>query len=145
MPRRSTPISMSQNRPVKRLVRMTIANHPVTAPELPGAVGAFVDAVNAGNLDALLDVFADDALVNDQLQAFWGKPRIREWAADDVVGERLTMRVVRAVDHYGGCVLTAHVDGNFDKRGLPDPLALTFHFSLYESKAVQLIILRTDP
>ena len=104
----------------------------------------FVDAVNAGSLDKLVDVFVDRELFNDQLQAYWGKQRIREWAADDVIGERLTMRVVRAVDHYGGCVLTAHVDGSFDKRGLPSPFALTFHFSLHQSKVAQLIILRTD-
>jgi hypothetical protein len=111
---------------------------------LPSAVAAYIRATNAGDLDALLAAFVDDALVNDQLQDYWGKAAIAEWAARDIIAERMTLKVVNTVPHYGHSIVTAHVDGQFDKRGLPDPLVLAFYFSSHDEKIVQLIILRNQ-
>jgi len=111
---------------------------------LPSSVAAYIRATNAGDLDALLATFVDDALVNDQLQDYWGKAAIAAWAARDIVGERMTLKVVNTVQHYGHSIVTAHVDGQFDKRGLPDPLVLAFYFSSHDEKIVQLIILRNQ-
>ena len=111
---------------------------------LPSSVTAYIRATNAGDLDALLATFVDDALGNDQLQDYWGKTAIAAWAARDIVGERMTLKVVNTVQHYGHSIVTAHVDGQFDKRGLPDPLVLAFYFSSHDEKIVQLIILRNQ-
>jgi hypothetical protein len=35
------------------------------------------------------------------------------------------MHVLKVVEHYGHSIVTANVDGDYDKRGLPDPLVLT--------------------
>jgi len=86
--------------------------------------------------------FADDALVNDQLRDYWGKAAIRDWAERDVIGERLTIAVTNIVRHHGNFIVIADVDGNFDKRGLPDPLVLAFYFTPHNELIVQLIILR---
>ncbi len=112
--------------------------------ELPLSVAAYVRATNTGDLDALLETFVDDALVNDQLVDYWGMEAIAAWAARDIIGERLTLKVVKTVQHYGHSIVTAHVDGLFDKRGLPDPLVLAFYFSSHDDKIVQLIILRNQ-
>ena len=109
---------------------------------LPDPVSAFIGATNKGDLEALLETFAEDALVNDQLQDYWGKAAICVWAERDLIGAQLRIKVVRTLEHYGHSIVTAHVDGLFDKRGLPDPLVLAFYFSSYSSKIVQLIILR---
>jgi hypothetical protein len=111
---------------------------------LPPLASAYVQATNSFDLEGLLAAFADDALVNDQLRDYWGKPAIREWAARDIIGERLTMQVVKMVEHYGHFIVTANIDGNYDKRGLPDPLVLTFYFSAHRDQIVQLIILRNQ-
>ena len=111
---------------------------------LPPSVTAYIRATNASDLDALLATFVDDALVNDQLQDHWGKAAIAAWAARDIIGERMTLKVVNTVQHYGHSIVTAHVDGLFDKRGLPDPLVLAFYFSSRDEKIVQLIILRNQ-
>ena len=52
-------------------------NAPVALPTL---VAAYVEATNSFDLERLLATFAEDALVNDQLRDYWGKPAIREWA-----------------------------------------------------------------
>jgi hypothetical protein len=110
--------------------------------QLPSAVASFIRATNAGDLDGLLATFVDDALVNDQLRDYWGKEAIAAWAARDVIAERLSLVIVNSIFHYGHSIVTAHVDGLFDKRGLPDPLVLAFYFSSSDNKLVQLIILR---
>jgi hypothetical protein len=51
-----------------------------------------------------------------------GKAGIREWVKREIIGVRLTMNVTKVINHYGNFIVTANVDGNYDKRGLPDPL-----------------------
>ena len=101
------------------------------APPLPPLVAAYVEATNSFDLERLLAAFAYDALVNDQLCDYSGREAIREWAARDIIGQGLTMEVTSAIEHYGNFIITANVNGTFDKRGLPDPLVLAFYFTLH--------------
>ena len=122
---------------------MVKSSVPSNAPvALPSLVAAYVDATNTFDFERLMATFAEDALVNDQLRDYWGKPAIREWAKRDIIGERLTMKVTNVIIHYGNFIVTANVDGNYDKRGLPDPLVLAFYFTAQSDLIVQLIILR---
>jgi len=122
---------------------VTKSSVPPNAPvALPTLVAAYVEATNSFDLERLLSTFAEDALVNDQLRDYWGKPTIREWAKRDIIGERLTMNVTKVINHYDNFIVTANVDGNYDKRGLPDPLVLAFYFTAQSDLIVQLIILR---
>ena len=41
--------------------------------------------------------------------------------------------------------LTAEIDGNFDKKGLPSPLVLAFYFCLSGSKISALVIVHNHP
>ena len=109
---------------------------------LPPLVAGFVEATNGFDLERLVAAFADDALVNDQLRDYWGKTAIRDWAERDIIGERLTIAVTEVVKHYDNFIVTADIDGNFDKRGLPDPLVLAFYFTPHDDLIIQLIILR---
>jgi hypothetical protein len=115
---------------------------PNASVALPTLVAAYVAASNNFDLERLMSSFAEDALVNDQLRDYWGKPAIREWAKRDIIGERLTMNVTKVINHYDNFIVTANVDGNYDKRGLPDPLVLAFYFTAQSDLIVQLIILR---
>ena len=121
---------------------MSTPPDPPQAPALPPLVAAYVEATNSFDLERLLAAFADDALVNDQLRDYSGREAIREWAARDIIGQGLTMEVTSAIEHYGNFIVTANVNGTFDKRGLPDPLVLAFYFTLHGDQIVQLIILR---
>jgi hypothetical protein len=114
-------------------------NPPVALPPL---VGAYVEATNSFDLERLLATFAEDALVNDQLRDYWGKLAITEWAKRDIIGVKLTMNVTKVISHYDNFIVTANVDGSYEKRGLPDPLVLAFYFTAQRDLIVQLIILR---
>jgi hypothetical protein len=115
---------------------------PNTPAAVPPLVAVYVEATNSFDLERLVATFADDALVNDQLRDYWGQPAIREWARRDIIGERLTMNVTKVIDHHGNFIVTANVDGDFDKRGLPDPLVIAFYFTVQSDLIVQLIVLR---
>jgi hypothetical protein len=115
---------------------------PNASVALPPLVAAYVEATNSFDLKRLLATFAEDALVNDQLRDYWGKPAVSEWAERDVIGARLTMNVTKVINHYDNFIVTANVDGNYDKRGLPDPLVLAFYFTPRSDLIVQPIILR---
>ena len=85
----------------KGIFRLTSAHPPKALAVLSPPVAAHVEATNSFNLEELLALFADDALVNDQLRDYWRKPAIREWAARDIIGQSLTMDVTTVIEHYG--------------------------------------------
>ena len=107
----------------------------------PTLVAAYVEATNNFDLERLMATFAELSSMTSY-ETIGGKPAIREWAKRDIIGERLTMNVTKVINHYGNFIVTANVDGNYDKRGLPDPLVLAFYFTAQSDLIVQLIILR---
>jgi len=120
----------------------TSSHLPDALAALSPPVAAYIEATNKFDLERLLALFADDALVNDQLRDYWGKPAIRQWAARDIVAQSLTMEVTAVIEHYGNLIVTANVRGKFDMAGLPDPLVYAFYFTPHDDRIVQLIILR---
>ena len=114
---------------------------PTAFPDLPAAVATYIHATNTFDASALIDSFAKDALVNDQLRDYWGLDAIKAWAEREIIGDRVTMEVIKAVHHFGDVIVSANVNGDYDKTGLPEPLLLTFHFSVRGDKIVRLLIL----
>ena len=112
----------------------------MTTKTLPAPVSAYLEATNSFNLDGFVALFDDDALVNDHRDEFIGKERIRAWAAREIIGDHVTLKVVsqRAVGNH--VTLKAEVDGDFDKKGLPSPLVLAFYFCLSDGRISALVI-----
>jgi hypothetical protein len=94
------------------------------------AVNDFIEANNAFDGDGMIAAFAPDALVNDNHREFWGAESIRRWIDKEIVGDKVTMDVVETKVHHSVHVVRAKVDGLFDRTTLPDPLVLTYYFTL---------------
>ena len=107
-------------------------------PELPGTIAAFVKAVNEHNTDDFLAVFADTAVIFDEGHEYRGITAIREWNAEKNIGAKITLDPVEATERNGSIVLTAAVDGDFDKTGLPDPFLMDLHFTLDQDMITSL-------
>jgi hypothetical protein len=123
---------------------MTLSREPpaTAAPAgLPTSVAAYIAATNAFDADALVACFAEGALVNDQLRDYWGIDAIKAWAEREIIGDKVTMQVLKVVEHFGDVIVTAKVDGDYDKTGLPGHLVLAFHFAVRADKIARLIIL----
>lgn len=123
---------------------MTLSRESLPVPataDIPASVAAYIAATNAFDTDALIGCFAEGALVNDQLRDYWGIDAILAWAEREIIGDKVTMQVIKVVEHFGDTIVTAHVDGDYDKTGLPGLLTLAFHFTVRADKIVRLIIL----
>ncbi|MEV5828489.1 nuclear transport factor 2 family protein [Spirillospora sp. NPDC052242] len=72
------------------------SDEPPAAPDVLPAVEAYVDAVNARDLDALAESFAPDGEVVDVSRTIAGRAAIRAWARDEVIGG--TLRVLSVAE-----------------------------------------------
>jgi len=117
----------------------------MTSFDLPAPIADYIAATNAFDIEAFVATFADDALVNDHRNEFVGLAAIRDWAQREIIGDRVTMNCVEATNRGSGVAVTARIDGNFDKKGLPDPLLLAFYFTIDNGRIVQLIIVHNKP
>jgi SnoaL-like domain len=113
-------------------------------PDLPEPIATFVHATNTGNREALLGVFADRALVIDDLREYREGVATGEWADERVFAQRLRIAPQDVIAEGDQVTLRGIVDGDFDKRGLPHPLVLSFYFSVRLGRIVQLVILRNE-
>ena len=112
---------------------------------LPAPVQGYIAASNAFDGDALIAWFADDALVNDNRREFWGKHAIRAWLDREIIGDKVTTSPTITAEQYGEVIVHAVTDGEYDKTGLPDPLVLTYYFTVRDDRIVRLIIIRNQP
>lgn len=108
---------------------------------LPKIVADHVAACNGHDVEAWMATFAPDAMFNDIQREFLGTEAIRRFADKEIFGDNVTMEVQQAWDRHGDVTMHALLNGTYDKTGLPDPLILTFYFTLRDGLITQLIIL----
>lgn len=113
--------------------------------ELPEVIAKHIHAVNAHDTDGATAPFADDAYVNDAQREIVGKEAIRKWIAKEIVADDVTMQVEEVIPHHGEYIVRARFDGNYEKKGLPDPLVLTSYFAVRDGEIVSLTVLLNKP
>ena len=119
---------------------------PQLSQDEVAVVNAFLRALDASDLETLVDLFAPDAQVNDQLRNFWGRDEIALWLEHEIIGTqvRLVPREVRK--HYDVVLVTAEISGDFEAPTLAQPMVVDLHFTVRGSGIVRLLVLlaRTD-
>jgi len=93
--------------------------------KLPGALASYFTAVNAHDIERVLALFADDAIVKDEGEEHRGRDAIRAWmrATSQKYGP-LDVEPTAAVESGPVAVVTSVVSGNF--KGSPATLRYTF-------------------
>jgi hypothetical protein len=117
----------------------------MTPTDLTGVVAEHVAAVNAGDIDAIMATFAEDAYVNDARREFAGSAAIRRWVAREMVGDKVSIEVREVLDHHGDTIVRGAYDGEFDKSNLPDEIVLSNYFGVRDGKIVSLIVVFNQP
>ena len=112
---------------------------------LPPVVADYLAAVNAFNLDGMVETFAPDAYVNDARREISGIDAIRRWAEKEMVGDHVTMEPLEVVDHYGETIVRSRYDGTYDKTSLPAELIMSDYFTVRDGKIVSLKVIRNQP
>jgi hypothetical protein len=105
---------------------------------LPQTVAAYIRAINYHDAAAFIALFADGAVVNDVGREFRGPAAIKAWSDREIFDARVSLEVNDVADRDGETVITAKVDGNFDRTGLPDPLILSHHIKVAGDQIVGL-------
>jgi hypothetical protein len=113
---------------------------------LDTVITAHITAINSFDVDAIMDTFADDALVNDFSREFWGRDHVRAFMAKEFVGNHVTIEPVEFLHNAGMWCVRCRYDGDYDKAGLSDPLIMTNYFRLHGGKIVTLFVIKnTEP
>ena len=112
-----------------------------TAQQDARVIASFLLALNNADAGAMAALFRDDALVNDQLRDFWGRPAIEAWIAREVIADNLRIEVLQMSQHYRVTTVVGAVTGTFDSRGLPNPLVVNLHFSMFNGQIARLLML----
>jgi hypothetical protein len=113
--------------------------------ELTGVIAEHIAAVNAFDLDAIMETFAGDAYVNDARREFVGAAAVRRWVEREIVGDRVTIDVTEVLDHHGDTIVRGAYDGTFDKSKLPGEIVLSNYFSVRDGRIVSLVVIRNEP
>ena len=98
--------------------------------QLPEAIERYVAAANGRDAARFATAFAEDAEVTDEGQTWRGRDGIRAWRETVERKYTVTMTPRALKERDGRVVLTALVEGDFPKTGLPDPLLLEYRFAL---------------
>jgi uncharacterized protein (TIGR03067 family) len=86
----------------------------------------FVGAINENDPSGFIGKFCDDAIVDDTGRIVRGRDAIQQWAAHDIFAASVTLDALDVNEYASGVAITANIDGAFDRKGLPDPLVMTF-------------------
>ena len=113
---------------------------------VPQPIRDYFAAMNSFNSEEMTAAFTEDGLVNDIQREFWGPDAIKRWADKESVGDHVvTKDFTEAKEHHGSWFISTAVDGEYDKTGLPDPLILTYYFTLDGDQISSLIIVGNKP
>ncbi len=122
-----------------KIAAMTILSEEVSEP-----VAAYIQATNTFDTHAARQTFVEDGLINDIKREFRGGEAIARWFECESASVQVTMAPIEVSTQHGNVVVRAAVNGNYEKTGLPDPLILTYYFSIDSGKISQLIILLNE-
>ena len=105
-------------------------------PNLPTPIAIYIEAENRGDVEALAQCFAGDAVVRDEDQTIEGLPAIKEWKAETKKKYQHTIEPLASAQKDGKTIVTNRLTGNFPG----SPIELEFVFALDGDKIVSLEI-----
>jgi hypothetical protein len=100
----------------------------------------YFDTTNYPDPQAFMSIFHKNAIVIDEEQEFLGITQIKDWADKHHFAAKVKLAIKNVVNKDNITIVTAEVDGDFDKTGLPDPLLLDFQFTIINDKISKLEI-----
>ena len=105
---------------------------------IPEPIKSAIKAANDHDSNSFLYNFVETAVLTDEGQEHHGIEAIRKWSDEKLIGASVTFVITDIKSNGDKTVVTAEVDGDFDKTGLPDPFVMALHFVISGSKIVRL-------
>jgi hypothetical protein len=101
---------------------------------IPEPIESAIKAANDHDSNSFLSHFVETAVLTDEGQEYHGIDAIRKWSDEKLIGANVTFLITDIKRSGDKTVVTAEVDGDFDKTGLPDPFVMALHFVTVGSK-----------
>jgi len=103
---------------------------------LPRVIQRYIDASNAHDVKAIVDCFADDAVVRDESATHRGKIDIKRWATETIEKYRFQFKPVSAEERASETVVCIEISGAFPG----SPVTLDYHFAIANDRIQSLTI-----
>jgi hypothetical protein len=81
----------------------------MSPPDLPPPVAKAIDAVNAGDTEAFLDLFTTDGWIDDNGRRFVGRDEMRAWSDRELIGANTRFEVTGSESAGGGVAVDIEV------------------------------------
>ena len=101
-------------------------------------IGQYVQAINSRDAAALERCFHPDAVVTDVNREIRGIADIMAWARREVFAVHVTLELLGVQEADSRTILTARIDGTFDRTGLPDPLVMEHDLTVAKDRIMSL-------
>ena len=105
---------------------------------IPEPIKSAIKAANDHDTNCFLSNFSETAVLTDEGQEYLGIEAIRKWSDEKLIGAKVTFVITDIRSIGDKTVVTAEVDGDFDKTGLPDPFVMDLQFVTFGSKIKHL-------
>ena len=105
---------------------------------IPKPIKSAIKAANDHDTNSFLSNFVETAVLTDEGQEYHGIEAIGKWSDEKLIGANVTFVITDIKSSGDKTVVTAEVDGDFDKTGLPDPFVMALHFVTVGSKIKHL-------
>jgi ketosteroid isomerase-like protein len=102
----------------------------MTTTELAGPVASYIAAANAHDIEAMMTMFNEEAVVRDEGKDRQGIAAIRQWAVDVSEKYHSTVEPLDVAQTEGKTVLSGRVSGDFPG----SPIDLRYVFTLAGEK-----------
>jgi hypothetical protein len=103
---------------------------------LPPVIQSYIAASNAHDVKAIVDCFADNAVVRDENATRHGKIDIERWATETIQKYKFQFKPISADKRGAKTILSVEVSGSFPGT----PITLDYHFTIADDKIQSLII-----
>lgn len=110
---------------------------------LPLSIGEFFQFANDNNYKNFIEVFTKDAYIFDEKKKIKGIEAIEKWSENAIFNPNVKFKIKNYTEQDDRITVTAEVDGDFDKTGLPSPLLIDHRFKLRSGKIEELICSET--
>jgi|SRR5687768_15981298 len=111
---------------------------------VPEPIKSALKAANDHDTNGFLSNFSETAVLTDEGQEYHGISAIKKWSDEKLIGANVTFDITDITVGGEVILVTAEVDGDFDKTGLPDPFVMVLHFVTSSSKIKRLAFLLPD-
>ena len=106
--------------------------------QMSPTAATYVRSINDHDSVTFIALFANGAVVSDVGREFRGVAAIKAWSDREIFDAQVTLEVIDVAGRDGAIVVTAIVDGNFDRTGLPNPVIIDHRLTAEGGKIVRL-------